>query len=163
MNELKEALPKIKLHRIVSNLASPNLTLNVNFKGFWNLQDEDWSIKFETNLGNFKLRLSKGWITDKRSGSSAVDLIIPKWSKNIIYCSTIAFHDAGYSGYLPKEEVDELFYQGLLLSGISKWRAKLAWSAVSAFGNGGYYDFDDKMPKPYTYNRSFESFELVGK
>jgi len=163
MNILNDKLPKVKLHRIVSNLASPTLTMNVNFKGFWNLQDEDWSIKFETNLGTFKLKLSKGWITDKRSGSSAVDLIIPKWSKSIIYCATIAFHDAGYSGYLPKEEVDEIFYQGLLLSGISKWRAKLAWSAVSAFGNSGYYGIDDNMPKPYTYNRQLESFELADK
>jgi hypothetical protein len=154
---------KIELYSITSNLAKPNLTMNINFKGFWNLQDEEWCVKFETNFGNFKLKLLRGWVTDKRSGNSAVDLIIPKWSHNIIYCATVAFHDAGYSGYLPKEEVDELFYQGLLLSGISKWRAKLAWKAVSVFGNNGYFDIEDKMPMPYTYNRSFERFELADK
>jgi hypothetical protein len=98
-----------------------------------------------------------GWVTDFRSGSSPADLVIPKIGKGK-YTATVLGHDEDYSGYLSKALADSLFYQGLLLSGISNYRASLAYNAVRAFGWMGYYDADDELKGVYKDNRKYERF-----
>lgn len=130
-------------------------------KTHWELTSEFHSI-FYTSDGAYHCKLGKGWVTDMRSGSSLVDLIIPKQG-NSIYNAVILFHDACYSGWFSKKLSDELFYKGLLYAGISKARAKMALQGVKSFGWLGYYDLEDELPSPYQNNRELEKLTLEAK
>ena len=124
----------------------------------WRLTDT-FMVTSKTNLGTYRYIMDKGWVTDLRSGSRACDIIVPK-SGNELYNAAILCHDLSYSGWVPKNIADELLRQGIMLAGISEWRANLVNFAVQTFGNSGYYDLDDVMPKPYTENRQYEHFYL---
>lgn len=121
-----------------------------------------YSVNFYTDVGVYKFRMEAGWITDYRSGSSWCDIIVPKVG-NSKYCGTVLAHDMSYSGHLSKAEADELLYQGMILSGVSKWRAWLAFQAVSKFGGSAYYGITDHMPFPYEKNRDLEKFTWSDK
>jgi hypothetical protein len=142
--------------KLISLTASkfPNLTKVDDT--YWRLKS-NYQVIAITDEGNLHFNMSAGWVTDLRSGSRILDTVVPKYG-NKAYDATILLHDMSYSGWVSKDVADELLYQGMILSGISKIRAKLAWQAVHTFGNGGYYSLDDAMPEPYTNNRSFEKF-----
>lgn len=131
---------------------------------YWTLT-KDYYAKFITDEGTYHLRLLRGWVTDKRSGSSIIDPIIPKWSKNIKYQAVISAHDCSYSGWISKSLADNLFiYQGMYMSGeVNKIRSSLAYYGVAGFGNSGYYNMDDDLPYPYQDNHNFESLVLLDK
>lgn len=131
---------------------------------FWTLA-KPYYAKFITNEGVYHLHLKAGWVTDKRSGSSIIDTIIPKWSNNLSYQAVVAAHDCSYSGWISKSLADNLFIlQGMPKSGeIGKLKGSLAYYAVTCFGNSGYYSLDDDLPYPYQDNHNFESLVLLDK
>lgn len=129
--------------------------------GFWRLTTDFW-VRLHTSEGVIDAKMNAGWITDYRSGSSAVDSVVPK-KGNQAYNSIIMLHDLAYSGHLTKNLADELLRQGMILSGLASWRANLAFMAVQAFGRGGYYYLTDTMPEPYTDNRALESLKWGAK
>ena len=130
----------------------------------WQLT-RDYNSSFVTNEGVITTSLLAGWVTDKRSGCSLIDKIIPKWSSNYLYQAVVASHDCSYSGWLSKELADELFvHQGFELSGeIGSFRSSLAYQAVKCFGSSGYYSVDDNLPSPYHNNRKYESMRWSDK
>jgi hypothetical protein len=109
-----------------------------------------------------RVALRAGWITDKRSGSRAVDIVAPK-TGNYLYQWCWASHDASFSGWLTQPFADELFvHQGFHFSGAcSKREADLAYWAVRNFGEA--YDMADTMPPPYTANRQYESIKIESR
>lgn len=118
---------------------------------------------FVTDEGVWRLRNKAGWITDLRSGTSAINYIIPKWG-NEKYNATIALHDTAFSGWMSFELANELLYQGMILSGqIGSFRAGLAKNMVSLFGRSGYRNMYEELPSPYTNVRQFESLKLWDK
>lgn len=125
----------------------------------------DYTCSFVTNEGTITTSLLSGWVTDKRSGCSLIDKIIPKWSDNKLYQAVISTHDCSYSGWLTKELADELFvHQGFEMSGeIGSFRSSLAYTAVKCFGNSGYYGMNDELPSPYQNNRNYESVRWSDK
>ena len=123
---------------------------------FWQLTS-DYNVDLVTDEGTLSYCMYSGWITDLRSGSSVIDVIVPK-KGNKLYDASILCHDFNYSGHVTKNIADDLLRQGMIMSGLSSWRARLAYIAVQAFGNGGYYNIDDAMPEPYSNNRCFEKF-----
>jgi hypothetical protein len=129
--------------------------------GYWVLLS-DFYATYHTDCGVYHLELLAGWITDLRSGSEWVDAIVPKRG-NDIYNAVIMFHDTMYSGWCPKSIADEILRQGIIFSGISEWRANLAYKAVDLFGSSGYYFLEDDMPEPYSHNRSFELLQYLDK
>lgn len=129
--------------------------------GFWRLTSDFW-VRLHTSEGVIDAKMKTGWVTDYRSGSSAVDVVVPK-KGNQAYNSIIMIHDLAYSGHLTKNLADELLRQGMILAGIASWRARLAFMAVQAFGRGGYYYLTDDMPEPYTDNRALESLKWGAK
>lgn len=124
---------------------------------YWQLTS-DYKVELITDEGTLSYCMYSGWITDLRSGSSVIDCIVPK-KGNKYYDAVILTHDSNYSGHVSKDVADDLLRQGMIMSGLSSWRAKLAYIAVQAFGKGGYYSMDDAMPEPYTNNRCFENFK----
>lgn len=148
----------IKLQGIETML--PLRTLKIA-DGFWRLTSDFW-VRLHTNEGFIDAKMKTGWITDYRSGSGAVDIVVPK-KGNEAYNAIIMLHDLAYSGHLTKDLADELLRQGMILSGVSSWRARLAYIAVQAFGDGGYYYLTDDMPEPYTDNRALESLKWGAK
>lgn len=144
----------IHLHRIHTY---GSLALADHSKGFWEAT-KTFGVIFECSDGCRAYVAYPKWITDKRSGSSLADCVIPKWSDDDQYQAVIICHDMSYSGSVSKAIADELFYQGLRLCGYSKIRAGMAFQAVDKFGDSGYYNLGDPMPKPYTHNRCYEGF-----
>lgn len=118
---------------------------------------EDYHAEYELSGVKVVLVLKAGWVTDKRSGSSVADVIIPKWSSDCRYQASIALHDTLYSGHfnVSKTIADQWLYDNLLKCGYSKWRAKLAHVAVKRFGS--YWDALKPLPYPYHLNRLKES------
>jgi hypothetical protein len=127
-------------------------------KQYWILT-APYHAEFITDDGVWHLDLKPMWITDKRSGSSAVDLVVPKWG-NRQFQAVVSAHDCSYSGWMSQEYSDDLFVrQGFAKSGeITQARANLAHKAVSTFGSA--YHMEDVMPQPYRNNRDFESLIL---
>ena len=127
---------------------------------YWKLTD-DFAVNFVTNEGIYTLYLKAGWITDVRSGSDAINCIVPKWG-NELYVAIVLFHDCCWSGHLSRELSNDFLRQGMVLSGeVGTLRASLAYYAVSKFGR--YYNMDEELPEPYTINRMFEKITIEDK
>lgn len=155
-----QKLPMPKLIRIEVLTPNPYLEkLKGDLSKYWVLKTF-YHARFYTDQGVFELKLHPGWITDKRSGSHLLDWFIPKDGCEE-YNAAVFAHDTSYSGWLSKALADNLFVrQGFYKSKeVSKRRAKIAHFAVRTFGRS--YNMEDKMPKPYTRNREFESLVLV--
>lgn len=148
----------IVLQGIETMLPLRTLKLSGNL---WRLTSDFW-VRLHTSEGVIDAKMKTGWVTDYRSGSSAVDIVVPK-KGNQAYNSILCLHDLAYSGHLTKNLADELLRQGMILSGLAPWRARLAYMAVQAFGRGGYYYLCDTMPEPYTDNRALESLKWGAK
>lgn len=127
---------------------------------YWKLAD-DYAVNFVTDEGIYKLYLRAGWITDLRSGSDAINCIVPKWG-NELYVATVLFHDCCWSGHISRELSNDFLRQGMILSGeVGTLRASLAYYAVSKYGR--YYNMDEELPEPYTINRMFEKITIEDK
>lgn len=115
-----------------------------------------------TDEGTWYLDLVPGWVTDERSGSDAINWMVPKRG-NRLYNAMIAFHDTSWSGWLSRMLSNDLFIrQGFALSGqVSQRVSNLAGFAVDHFGT--YYDLPDALPRPYTDNRKYEHLVLLDK
>lgn len=157
-----ENLNKLKMPKLLDikvYTLSPGLVRHD--KKHWRLTSPFYA-DFLTDQGVWKLRLSAGWITDKRSGSSTVDWFFPK-DGNPLYRACIFAHDSAYSGLVSKALADHLFIlQGTKLSGeVNAFQASVAHKAVSLFGKA--YELDDEMPEPYKNNRAYERLYLAHK
>ena len=124
-------------------------------EGYWSAMDS-FVIRLETNQGNIILHGEKGWITDKRSGSSAVDGFIPKWKgPQSMYSRIIAAHDIMWSGWITRALSDELLRQGIILSGVAgPVKAGIVKFAVDHFGH--YYELEEPLTGIYAGNRQKE-------
>lgn len=122
----------------------------------WHLQ-EQFAVRHVTDCGVLESIMLPGWVTDWRSGSSVADVVIPKMGHGT-YAGVVLGHDLMYSGWLSKDLADDLFHQGLLLAGVSKWRANLAYAAVRGFGWLGYVNIADDLTGVYAGNREREKF-----
>lgn len=141
------------------NIINPLQMAPVDTK-YWKLTD-DYAVNFVTDEGIYKLYFKAGWITDLRSGSDAINCIIPKWG-NDLFMATVLSHDLMWSGHLSRELSNEFLRQGMVLSGeVGTLRASLAYYAVSNFGR--YYNMDEELPEPYTINRIFEKLTIEDK
>lgn len=125
-------------------------------KEHWVLTQPAW-VRYSTDKGEMSFYMDAGWITDKRSGSAICDIVIPK-DGTASYDAVISAHDFCYSGHVAKAWADELLYQGLVMAGIPRMKAGIAYYAVKAFGGSGYYKLGETMPHPYTDNREYEHF-----
>lgn len=123
--------------------------------GYWRLSQDSY-IFLHTNEGTIRASLSKGWVTDKRSGSDAINLFVPKWcGPYSTYSAIVAFHDCAWSGWISRSLSDELLRQGMIISGkVSERRAAVVKFAVDHFGH--YYDLSENLPGVYKFNRSME-------
>lgn len=124
-------------------------------EGYWSAMD-DFEIRLGTSDGTLVLRALEGWITDKRSGSSAIDWFIPKWGGPVSpYSRIIAAHDIMWSGWVTRKLSDELLRQGMILSGkVSSAKAGIAKFAVDNLGH--YYELDEPITGIYAGNRQKE-------
>lgn len=115
-------------------------------------------VDIKTDEGVLHFTILPEWVTDFRSGSPAIDWLIP-WKGNDEYNAIVLAHDCSYSGWLSKCLADELLCKGMVASGeIGKFRASLVNAAVTNFGKDHYYHLQDEMPEPYKFNRQLESF-----
>ena len=150
------------LYKIVVLTPKPVLIkLTGKYKKYWRLQTFYHAL-FYTSEGVYDLKLYPGWITDKRSGSNAINFIVPKDGCEE-YNACVFAHDTAYSGFISKLLADALFVQqGFYVSKeVSKPIANIAHTTVRIFGNS--YDLNDEMPDPYTNNRNFENLYLKAK
>ena len=89
-------------------------------------------IIFEYNYTKIKITVDKGAMTDGLSVPKIFRWYLPDWDKdNVLYNVAGIVHDGAYgSELLAKDIADELFYQGLVMAGISKSKATVAKYAV---------------------------------
>ena len=147
------------LHRIQVLTPNPRFVkLTGKYKKFWRLETF-YHARFYTSEGVYDLTLLPGWITDKRSGSNAINWLVPK-DGNEEYNACIFAHDTAYSGFISKALADAIFIQqGMTVSKeVSEFISELAYVAVTAVGKA--YSLNDEMPDPYTNNRTFEKLYL---
>lgn len=121
------------------------------------LNDVNTVFYFDTHI--VEMRLKKEWITDKRSGSSAVDRFVPK-DGSTPYNLLIFLHDALYSGHAPRLLADNMLNAGLHLGGVNEPVKTIAYKAVRAFGWAGYYKLNQPLKAPYQNNRKHEQITI---
>ena len=99
--------------------------------GLYVLKNDVW-IEFEHNNTKFRIKVDKGGLTDGLSVPRIFQWYLPAWNdSNVLYNTAGICHDGAYgSELLAKDIADELFYQGLVMAGISKSKAKVAKYAV---------------------------------
>jgi hypothetical protein len=123
--------------------------------GTWKLT-EKFVCTILTDEGCMSFHAQPGFVTDMRSGSDAINKVIPKFTGNKIYDAAILVHDMNYT-VLPGDEhlvskavADDLLYQMALLSGeIGKLKATAMKLAVQLAGDSAYYEPDQP---PYDGN-----------
>lgn len=106
----------------------------VNYKkvnGLYVIQNDVW-IDFLYNDNKFRITVDAGAMTDGLSVPKIFRWYLPDWNdNNPLYNIAGICHDGAYgSELLSKDIADELFYQGLIKSGISKSKATVAKWAV---------------------------------
>lgn len=127
-------------------------------KKYWVLEQK-WYFDIVTNRFTIMVRNQPGWITDKRSGSDAINWLVPK-DGNDIYDAFIGFHDTAWSGWLGRYFSNNILCLGMVFSKeVYKPVAYLARKTLDRFGK--YYSFHEELPIPYTNNRSFEQLTVV--
>ena len=152
--------PILKRIEVVTPL--PNLVQVAYNQDYWRLESQYYRAKFHTNEGTWDLILLHGWITDKRSGSDAINWLVPK-DGNPEYRACVFAHDTAWSGRMSRALSNDLFIrQGFAMSNeVSQPIANLSKFTVDHFGR--YYDFNEPLPPPYENNRQLESLILVHK
>ena len=148
---------KIKLLDVV--ILEPRVLKKIS-KNLWMLE-KPWHFDLFTNEFRIMVRNQPGWITDKRSGTDAINCIVPK-DGNDIYNAVIGFHDTAWSGWLTRALSNEIMAQGMVFSKeVSVPVSRISKFMVDNFGH--YYQFDDELPPPYTNSRKLELIRLVAK
>jgi len=143
----------MKFHGITHSLGLPDYQQISDTH--WKLGTPYWT-RIHTSEGVLHSEMGIGWVTDKRSGSRVVDLVIPKtWTPD--YDALICTHDFFWSGHVSRALADWCLLHGLQWCGISSIRAHLAYAGVRVCPSG-YYELDAVMPLPYTNNRALEHF-----
>lgn len=123
--------------------------------GLWRLS-KLFKCEVYTDEGVLRFYADAGFITDMRSGSDAINAIIPKFTGNNIYNSAILVHDMNYT-VLPNQEhlvskdlADDLLANMAIYSGeIGKVKAGIMKCAVKLAGDSAYYAPDEP---PYNEN-----------
>lgn len=92
----------------------------------------DVYIDFIYNGNKFRITVDAGAMTDGLSVPKIFRWYLPDWDNdNVLYNIAGICHDGAYgSELLSKDIADELFYQGLIKAGISKYKATVAKWAV---------------------------------
>jgi len=144
-----------------TEVLTPKPRLERISKKFWVFRSF-YHARFHTTEGVYDLCIHPGQVTDKRSGSDAINWLVPK-EGNEEYNAYIYGHDTAYSGWISKGLADDLFIrQGFYKSKeVCKVLAECSYKMVGIFGKA--YGMDDVMPYPYTHNRMFESLVLEAK
>lgn len=102
----------------------------------------------------FRISVGKGAITDGLSVPRIFRWYLPCWDdNNLLYNIAGVCHDGAYgSEVLSKAFADELFYQGLITAGISKFKANSAKWAVEYLAGLRYgRKNDDFGIAPYVF------------
>lgn len=111
-------------------------------------------LDFTYNYGHFRITVDKGAMTDGLSVPRIFQWYLPAWNKdNALYNIAGICHDGMYGSELvSKELADEIFYQGLLKAGISKYKATVAKWAVEHLAGLHYGKFNDDFGiSPYVH------------
>lgn len=114
--------------------------------------DQDVWLDFEHNTFRYRIQVDKGAMTDGLSVPNIFQWYLPAWDeKNPLYNIAGVCHDGAYgSQALAKSIADELFYQGLITAGVSKFKAKTAKWAVEHLAGLHYgREHDDFGIGPY--------------
>jgi len=94
-----------------------------------------------------------GFVTDFASVPRVLWSIFPKWG---VYGPASIIHDYLYFSHeKTREEADYIFYEGMLVLGIKKWKAKILYNAVKIFGKDNY-----KKSKSYMIEMLNEKIEI---
>lgn len=99
--------------------------------GLYVLKNAVW-MEFEYSGTRFRLRVDAGSMTDGLSVPRIFRWYLPAWDdRNILYNVSGICHDGAYgSELLSKPVADELFYLGLVTSGVPRYKARTALWAV---------------------------------
>jgi hypothetical protein len=110
----------------------------------WRLK-EVVSVEVKTSDGTLHYLMKPGFPTDMRSGSHAIDRLIPKFTKNNQYNLAILCHDFAYTkgkdgeNLLSRELADILLRDMAVQSGeLGSVRAAIMYRSVRMFGASAY-------------------------
>lgn len=95
---------------------------------------------FEYHVGAYPsdevIRVPAGFVTDLASVPRALWAVLPPHGK---YAKAAIIHDYLYTkGEVPRLEADRVFSEAMEVLGVPKWKRKLMYWAVRAFGAGSY-------------------------
>jgi len=120
-----------------------------------------------TDVGVLRYTIHAGFITDMRSGSHAIDWIIPKFTNNIYYNWAILIHDANYTldkdgnHNLNRETADLLLREMTRVSKtLNALQRFLMYNALRLFGNSAYKGANTGV---YTGMENYMNFEWSAK
>ena len=118
-----------------------------------------WAVRkeFSYEVGHLgsgdKITVPVGFITDLVSTPKPLWSILPPFGR---YLSSAIIHDYLYFSHdRNKKESDEIFYEGMIVLGVSKWKANLIYQAVRIFGSSSY-----KKPSGYRLETTDEYVEI---
>lgn len=156
---LQESQPKLKL---VSFEGSPiEYDLADGYKRLWTPRRRATALFTFSDGSIVHTAVHPGLLTDKRSGSSFLDKIIPK-DGGTLYRWGITAHDVSYSGYLERLMADRML-RAVWHScdeDLSDEIADLGYAGVRLAGWVGYCAANKQLPKPWTNNRKYEYMRL---
>jgi len=125
--------------------------INTDFAGvdFYRLANHV-HVEVGTDFGTLRYTMRMGFPTNMRSGSHAIDWLIPKFTGNNLYNLAILCHDFAYTKnrngehYIRSRELaDELLRQMVILSGeLGSFRASIMHRALR-IGGGSAWDSDN--------------------
>jgi len=111
-------------------------------------------VEVSTNEGNLCYYMKPGFPTNMRSGSHAIDWLIPKFTHNNQYNLALLCHDFAYTRnrlddhYISRELADELLRQMCILSGeLGSIRAAIMYRALRIGGNAAYESMNEGFYK----------------
>ena len=112
--------------------------------------------------GVLRFTMHAGFPTNMRSGSHAIDFVIPKFNENNLYNLAILVHDFNYTRnkdgghYLSRLLSDRLLREMTKLSGtLNALKRALMYRALRLFGNSAY---ESKNTGEYAGAESFMEF-----
>ena len=104
--------------------------------------DEEWVVRkeFTYEVGSLgsgdKIIVPAGFVTDFASVPRLFWSILPRIGK---HASASIIHDYLYFSHeRTKKEADDIFYEGMIVLGVGKWKASIMKDAVRIFGRGPY-------------------------
>jgi hypothetical protein len=116
----------------------------------------------KTRDGVLKFTMRPGFPTNMRSGSHAIDFIIPKFNDNNLYNLAILVHDFNYTknrhgeNYLSRLFSDQLLREMIRISGtLNALKRALMYRTLRLFGNSAY---ESKNTGEYAGAENFMEF-----